>query len=107
LAAISSETQAIASETQVELHTDKNQALARLDQRLSSSDDGRSTSDRVEVLNPPKHTQGLFKLRLAANPSSSEQFGPWHLADQIASSSPTEAARRMPNDAFAIRYRVM
>jgi hypothetical protein len=115
---IASETQVIASETQVELHTDKNQALARLDQRLSSTDEGRSilkgsvaldfrTSDRVVVLNLPGHTQGLFKLRLAANPSSSEQFGPWHLADRIASSSPTEAARRMPNDAFAIRYRVM
>ncbi len=109
---------AIASETQVELHTDKNQRLARLDQRLSSTDDGRSilrgsvaldfrTTDRVMILNLPGQMQRLFKLRLAANPSSSEQFGPSHLADQIALPSQTEPARGVPNDAFAIRYRVM
>ena len=96
---------AIGSETQVELRTDKNQTLARLDQQLSSTADGRSilkgsvaldfrTTDRVVVLNLPGQTQRLFKLRLAANPSSSEQFGRWHLPDQNASSNQTKRGER-------------
>jgi hypothetical protein len=109
---------AIPTDTQVELHTDKNQTLARLDQRFASTDDGRSilkgwvaldfrTTDRVVVLNLPGQTQRLFKLRLAASPTSSQQFSPWHLADQVASASRTDPARGAPNDVFAIRYRVM
>jgi hypothetical protein len=109
---------AIPTDTQVELHTDKNQTLAKLDQRFASTDDGRSilkgsvpldfrTTDRVVVLNLPGQTQRLFKLRLAANPTSMQQFSPWHLADQVASASRTDPARGAPNDVIAIRYRVM
>jgi hypothetical protein len=57
------------------------------------------------VLNLPGQPQRLFKLRLAASPSHSDQFGPWHLADRVAPINAGEAVR--PNDAFAIRYRVL
>jgi hypothetical protein len=102
---------------QVELVTDRNQKLARMTGALASDRDGRSvlrgsvtldyrTTDRVVVLNLPGQAQRQFKLRLAASPSHSDQFGPWHLADRVA--APVgEPARTEPNDAFAIRYRVL
>jgi hypothetical protein len=107
-----------AGTTQIELHTDKNQTLARLREGLASTEDGRTvirgsvpldfrTTDRVVVLNLPGQPQRLFKLRLAANPSHSDQFGPWHLADRVASATTAEPVRFAPNDAFAIRYRVL
>ena len=42
------------------------------------------TTERVMVLNLAGRAQCEFKLRLAADPSRSEQFGPWHLADRVA-----------------------
>jgi hypothetical protein len=106
----------MAGTPQIELHTDKNQTLAEVREGLASTEDGRTvlrgsvpldfrTTDRIVVLNLPGQPQRLFKLRLAANPSHSEQFGPWHLADRVASINASEAVR--PNDAFAIRYRVL
>jgi hypothetical protein len=101
---------------QVELHTDMNQTLAKVRQGLASTEDGRTvlrgsvpldfrTTDRIVVLNLPGQPQRLFKLRLAASPSHSDQFGPWHLADRVA---PIQAnGPAAPNDAFAIRYRVL
>jgi len=62
--------------------------------------------DRVVVLNLPGQSPRLFKLRLAASPTHSDQFGPWHLADRVASSGVGEPAHGEPNDTFAIRYRV-
>ncbi len=105
------------SETQVELHTDRNQKLAQMSGALDSSD-GLSvlkgsvtldyrTTDRVVVLNLPGQAQCEFKLRLAANPTRSDQFGPWHLADRVASPTTGEVAGTAPRDAFAIRYRVL
>jgi hypothetical protein len=105
------------AETQVELHTDRNQTLAQMQGALGSDADGRSvlrgsvpldyrTRDRVVILNLPGQAQCQFKLRLAANPSHSDQFGPWHLADRVASPS-GEETRTEQNDAFAIRYRVL
>ena len=35
------------------------------------------------ILNLPGQAQCEFKLRLAASPSRSDQFGPWHLADRV------------------------
>ena len=101
---------------QVELVTDRNQKLARMQAAPASDDNGRAvlrgsvtldyrTSDRVVVLALPGQPRRQFKLRLAANPGHSEQFGPWHLVDQVA--SPGGEPAREPNDAFAIRYRVM
>ena len=106
------------ADTQVELRTDRNQTLAQLQGPLASDDDGRSvlrgsvalayrTTDRVVVLNLPGQAQCRFKLRLAANPSHSDQFGPWHLADRMASPDKGEAAGTELHDAFAIRYRVL
>jgi len=106
------------ADAQVELRTDRNQTLARLQGPLASDDDGRSvlrgsvaldyrTTDRVVVLNLPGQAQCRFKLRLAASPSHSDQFGPWHLADRVASASKGEETRAEQNDAFAIRYRVL
>jgi hypothetical protein len=100
------------------LHTDKNQTLAKLREGLASTEDGRTvlrgsvpldfrTTDRVVVLNLPGQPQRLFKLRLAASPSHSDLFGPWHLADRVTSAAANEAVRFAPNDAFAIRYRVL
>jgi hypothetical protein len=105
------------SDTQVELHTDRNQKLAQMSDTLDSGD-GRSvlrgsvtldyrTTDRVVVLNLPGQAQCEFKLRLAANPTRSDQFGPWHLVDRIASPTAGEVAGTALRDAVAIRYRVL
>jgi hypothetical protein len=106
------------ADTQVELHTDRNQTLARVEGALVPDSDGRNvlhgsvqldyrTTDRVMVLNLPGQAQCQFKLRLAASPTHSDQFGPWHLADRVASSGKGEETRAEQNDAFAIRYRVL
>jgi hypothetical protein len=106
------------ADTQIELHTDRNQTLAQL-LGAQASDDGNSrvlrgsvpleyrTTDRVVVLNVPGHASCEFKLRLAANPSRSDQFGPWHLADRVAAPGKGDETRAEQNDAFAIRYRVI
>lgn len=104
------------ADSQVELVTDRNQKLADMQGVLASDDNGRTvlrgsvtldyrTTDRIVVLNLPGQPQRQFKLRLAASPSRSDQFGPWHLADRVASPA-GEPVRTEPNDAFAIRYRV-
>jgi hypothetical protein len=106
------------TDSQIELHTDRNQVLARVQDALVPDSDGYSvlrgsvtldyrTTDRVVILNLPGQTQCEFKLRLAANPSRSDQFGPWHLADRVASPGGGEESRSEQNDAFAIRYRVL
>jgi len=106
------------ADSQIELHTDRNQTLAQVQGALGSDDDGRSiirgsvplefrTTERVVVLNLPGQPQCQFKLRLAANPSRSDRFGPWHLADRVASAVKGEETRTEQNDAFAIRYRVL
>jgi hypothetical protein len=106
------------ADTQVELHTDRNQTLAQVQGALASDADGRSvlrgsvrldyrTRDRVVIVNLPGKAQCEFKLRLAANPSHSDTFGPWHLADRVASPTTGEETRSQQNDAFAIRYRVL
>lgn len=102
-------------EAQVELPTDQNQALARIDDALRATEDGRAvlrgsvplkfrTSDRMVVLSLPGQAQRAFKLRLPPDPSPSNDFGPWHMVDRVAS---TETARGVPDDSFAIRYRVL
>jgi hypothetical protein len=107
-----------AADTQVELHTDRNQTLAKVQAALTSDADGRSilrgsvplefrTTDRVVILDLPGKAQCEFKLRLAANPSRSDRFGPWHLADRVATANAAAPADSQPNDAFAIRYRVL
>jgi hypothetical protein len=106
------------TDTQVELRTDRNQTLAQMQGVQAPDGDGRAvlrgsvpldyrTTDRVVVLNLPGHAQCRFKLRLPASPSHSEQFGPWHLADRVASASGQEETRSEQHDAFAIRYRVL
>jgi len=106
------------ADTQVELRTDRNQKLAQLQGALASGDDGRSvlkgsvvldyrTTERFMILTLPGQAQYQFKLRLAANPSHSDQFGPWHLADRTASPNRGEATGTELHDAFAIRYRVL
>ncbi|WP_296518782.1 acriflavin resistance protein [Rhodopseudomonas sp.] len=103
---------AATGDTQIELHTDRNQTIAQL-KAVGSSDAGRNilrgsvpldfrTRDRMVILSLPGQGQHLFKLRLAANPSRSAAFGPWHLADRVEASPPTA-----PDDSYAIRYRVM
>jgi hypothetical protein len=107
-----------AADTQVELHTDRNQKLAQVQGALATDSDGRSvlrgsvaldyrTKDRVVILNLPGQAQCEFKLRLAASPTRSDQFGPWHLADRVAAPNGAQETRSEQNDAFAIRYRVL
>src|SRR6266566_3010454 len=108
------------ADTQVELRTDRNQKLAKLQGALAFGDDGRSvlkgsvaldyrTTERFVILTLPGQAQYQFKLRLAANPSHSDQFGPWHLADRMAAPDPAGATATSTelHDAFAIRYRVL
>jgi hypothetical protein len=105
------------ADSQIELHTDRNQALAQI-QGAMADGDGRSvlkgsvaleyrTTDRVVILDVPGQVQCQFKLRLAADPSHSDEFGPWHLADRVALPGKGEESRTEQNDAFAIRYRVL
>jgi hypothetical protein len=107
----------VISDTQVELHTDRNQRLAQVE-GAAVSEDGRSvlrgvvaldyrTTERVVVLNMPGRAQCEFKLRLAADPSRSDQFGPWHLADRVASPVAGDVTDPTSHDAFSIRYRVL
>jgi hypothetical protein len=99
----------------VELLTDRNQKLARVEDALASTDDGRSilkgtvtldyrTTERVVVLNLPGQSQCQFKLRLPASPSHSDRYSPWHLADEVV---PAKGDASQSHDAFAIRYRVL
>lgn len=108
------ETLTAASDSQIELHTDRNQTLALVD-GVRELGDGRSvlrgavalnhrTADRVLVVNLPGKGTFEFRLRLPAEPHRSEQFGPWHLADRIASPATGGVA---PQDAYTIRYRVL
>jgi hypothetical protein len=103
--------------SQIELHTDRNQTLAQI-QGAMADENGRSvlrgsvalefrTTDRVVILDMPGQFQCQFKLRLAADPTRSDEFGPWHLADRVAQPGKGEASRIEQNDAFAIRYRVL
>src|SRR4030095_9050400 len=85
---------ATATDTQVELLTDRNQKLAKVEGALASTPHRRSilrgtvtldyrTTERMMVLNMPGQGQSTFRLRLPASPSHSDQFGPSHLADGI------------------------
>jgi len=105
------------ADTQIELRTDRNQKLAKLQDALAATPDGRRllkgtvtldyrTTERVVVLNLPGEGQCQFRLRLPASPSHSEAFGPWHLADGIAPAS-GDTVTTETHDAFAIRYRVL
>jgi len=105
---------AASTDTQIELHTDRNQTLALVD-GVSDLADGRAllrgavalnhrTTDRVRVVNLPGKGTFEFRLRLPAEPHHTEQFGPWHLADRIASSLAGDVAQQ---DAYTIRYRVL
>jgi hypothetical protein len=107
---------ATATDTQVELLTDRNQKLAKVQEALASTPDGRSilrgtvtldyrTTERMMVLNLPGRGQSTFRLRLPASPSRSGQFGPWHLADGIVPANGDTVTSEL-HDAFAIRYRV-
>jgi len=105
-------------EAQVQLLTDKNQTLAQLDNMLGATDDGRSvlrgqvplnfrSSERYVVLSLPGQAQRLFKLRLTDMPGRSEAFGPWHLVDRVETAGRALPASGVPDDSFAIRYRVL
>ncbi|WP_027551531.1 hypothetical protein [Bradyrhizobium sp. Cp5.3] len=107
------ETLTAVSDTQIELHTDRNQTLVLVD-GVRELGDGRSvlrgvvalnhrTADRLLVVSLPGKGTFEFRLRLPAEPHRSEQFGPWHLADHIASPFAGSVA---PQDAYTIRYRV-
>jgi hypothetical protein len=107
------ETLGAATDTQIELHTNRNQTLA-LVEGVRDLADGRAvlsgavalnhrTADRLLVVSLPGKGTFEFRIRLPAEPHRSEQFGPWHLADRITSPLAGAVA---PQDAYTIRYRV-
>jgi hypothetical protein len=107
----------VIADTQVELLTNRNQKLAKVQDALAATSDGRSvlkgtvtldyrTTDRTVVLNLPGQAQTQFKLRLPASPTHSDAFSPWHLADGITLANGSTVTPETHN-AFAIRYRVL
>jgi len=105
------------SNTQIELHTDRNQQLAQVEGAADTSG-GQSvlrgvvtldyrTTDRIMVVDLPGCGRCEFKLRLAADPTRSEQFGPWHLADRVVLPDASKPVASGVHDAYAIRYRVL
>ncbi|MCA1546914.1 acriflavin resistance protein [Bradyrhizobium sp. BRP19] len=105
---------AAVGDSQIELHTDRNQTLALVD-GVRDLSDGRAvlrgavvlnhrTADRVLVVNLSGKGVFEFRLRLPAEPHRSGQFGPWHLADRIAA---PHAGAVAPQDGYTIRYRVL
>lgn len=110
-------TEAQRSEAKVELHTDRNQAVAQLSGKWGKSDDGRPvlsgsvpiaymTTQRTVILNMPGEPSRLFRLCLASKPSQSESFSPWHQVDFIDNGA-ARPERARPDAGFAIRYRVL
>lgn len=102
------------TDAQIELHTDRNQTLALVG-GVRDLADGRAllrgavalnhrTADRVLVVNLPGKGTFEFRLRLPAEPHRAAEFGPWHLADRIAS---PVAGAVAPQDGYTIRYRVL
>ena len=102
------------TDSQIELHTDRNQILALVD-GVRELGGGRAllrgavalnhrTADRMLVVNLPGKGTFEFRLRLPAEPQRSAEFGPWHLADRIASPLAGPIA---PQDTYTIRYRVL
>ena len=102
------------TDSQIELHTDRNQILALIG-GVRDLADGRAllrgavalnhrTADRMLVVNLPGKGTFEFRLRLPAEPQRSPEFGPWHLADRIASPLAGPIA---PQDTCTIRYRVL
>ncbi|WP_375160842.1 acriflavin resistance protein [Bradyrhizobium sp. RDT46] len=102
------------TDSQIELHTDRNQTLALID-GVRDLDGGRAllrgavalnhrTADRMLVVNLPGKGTFEFRLRLPAEPHRTGEFGPWHLADRIASPLAGPIA---PQDGYTIRYRVL
>lgn len=105
-------------DAQVELRTDRNQALASLANTWRPTGDGGAvlkghvpiafqTSERLVVLNLPGQPQRLFKLRLSERPKISDDFGPWHQVDFVAGAGIAGTQRAAPTEGFAIRYRVI
>lgn len=105
-------------ETQVEFRGDKRSALARLRRDWRPAPDDRmivsgrvaidvDTLDRKIVLNLPGEPSRLFRLRLAREPSPSDEFGPWHQVDAFAKAGSGAPDRAEPVDGFAIRYRAL
>lgn len=106
------------TDSQIELHTDRNQSLALVGS-VGDLADGHAvlrgavalnhrTADRMLVMNLPGKGTFEFRLRLPADPQRipefGSEFGPWHLADRIGS---LLAGPIAPQDAYTIRYRVL
>lgn len=106
------------ADVQVELRTDRNQALAQLDEAWQQTEDGRAilkgqvaisyrTAERTMVLNLPGEPQRVFRLRLSEQPKASAAFSPWHQPDSVTMPGEAEPRRATATDGFAIRYRVL
>lgn len=97
----------------VELHTDRNQVITkltdieRIGDRLvlrGSAPLVFRTTQRTIVMSLPGAPARVFRLRLAARPSATPEYGPWQQVDFLE-----EAQRMRRSDVtadYAIRYRV-
>jgi hypothetical protein len=97
----------------VELHTDRNQIIAKLNGMERAGDRpvlrGSAplvfrTSQRTIVMTLPGEPVRVFRLRLPARPPSTVEFGPWQQVDFLE-----EAQRMRRSDVtadYSIRYRV-
>ena len=102
---------AAVADGQVELVTDRNQKLARMQAALASDTNGRTvmrgsvtldyrTTDRVDGAESAGPAAAPVQAAAARpTPSHSDQFGPWHLADRVASPAgePVRASRTTPS----------
>ncbi len=101
---------------EVELNTERNSPVAFL------RDDWRTDGDRpviaggvdlyfrassrIIVLKLAGQPDRLFLLKLAANPSHSDSFGPWQPIDWVAEPNDPAPRKATAADQFEIRYRV-
>ncbi len=101
------------ADIQIERHTDKNQAIAKL---VSIERDGAQpvlrgnvpilfrTQQRTIILSLPGEPVRIFKLLLSATPLPNADFGPWQAID--TRDQPVQTVSTAPaSDGYAIRYR--
>jgi hypothetical protein len=102
------------NDVQVELHTDKNQLIAKLDEIDDA--EGRlmlrgsvplvfRTTRRTIILSLPGEPIRSFRLLLQANPPPTTDFGPWQQVDYLDQQG--QQSRRIDvTEDYSIRYRV-
>jgi hypothetical protein len=101
-------------DVQIELHTDRNEIIATIDEKLQVGDrpvlTGYAplvfrTAQRMIVMSLAGEPVRVFRLRLPARPSPSAEFGPWQQVDFVEDAGQQVRRADVTSD-YAIRYRV-